>query len=84
MNKTIKLHNWLGEAIDFEVEDVEEIVSALQYEVSGDECMAIGYDDGTLIVLDAGADTRQFSFGPENAIFLLPSTIPWEAEPYDA
>lgn len=84
MNKTIKLHNWLGEEVVFEVEDVEDIVSALQYEVSGDECLAIGYSDGTLITLDAGADTRQFSFGPENAEFLLPNAIPWEVGPHDA
>ena len=84
MNKTIKLTNWKGEEHYFEVEDVEEIVAGLGYEISGDQCIALGYSDGELIVLDSGADTRQLGFGPENTHFFRAQDIPWEVEPYAA
>ena len=85
MNRTLKLHDYLGKDHMFIVNDIEHLLCMIKYECSGDECALVVYVDGTNDCLDSDIEhERLMGFGPEYIEVLLPDQIQWEDTPYDA
>ena len=84
MDKTLKLYTYKGKETFFTVENVEDILCLFTYTVTGDECAAVVYTNGDLVVLDSDPEERFMDFGPEDMSVLLPEDVQWEHDAYAA